>query len=91
MSQDDALHELDRRECVRLLAKVPVGRVVYARQALPAVLPVNFRLDTDSSVLLRTTSDLVRVTDGAVVAFEAARRSQCVRPVPVSVRMSVSM
>jgi nitroimidazol reductase NimA-like FMN-containing flavoprotein (pyridoxamine 5'-phosphate oxidase superfamily) len=67
------LHELDRQECVRLLAKVPVGRVVYTRQALPAVLPVNFCLDTDSSVLLRTSSDsdLVRAIDGAVVAFEA--------------------
>ncbi|MER5400621.1 pyridoxamine 5'-phosphate oxidase family protein [Streptomyces sp. NPDC002599] len=73
MSQDDALRELDRQECVRLLAEVPVGRVVYTRQALPAVLPVNFCLDTDSSVLLRTSSDsdLVRAIDGAVVAFEA--------------------
>ncbi|MER5468247.1 pyridoxamine 5'-phosphate oxidase family protein [Streptomyces sp. NPDC002935] len=73
MSQDDALHELDRQECLRLLAKVPVGRVVYTRQALPAVLPVNFRLDTDASVLLRTSSDsdLVRAIDGVVVAFEA--------------------
>ncbi|WP_328557642.1 MULTISPECIES: pyridoxamine 5'-phosphate oxidase family protein [unclassified Streptomyces] len=73
MSQDDALHELDRRECLRLLAKVPVGRVVYTRQALPAVLPVNFCLDTDNSVLLCTSSDsdLVRAIDGVVVAFEA--------------------
>ncbi|MFJ6835576.1 pyridoxamine 5'-phosphate oxidase family protein [Streptomyces sp. NPDC091209] len=73
MSQDDVFHELDRQECLRLLAKVPVGRVVYTRQALPAVLPVNFCLDTDSSVLLRTSSDsdLVRAIDGVVVAFEA--------------------
>ncbi|MCT9009497.1 pyridoxamine 5'-phosphate oxidase family protein [Streptomyces sp. NPDC054766] len=73
MSQDDTFHELDRQECMRLLAKVPVGRVVYTRQALPAVLPVNFCLDTDNSVLLRTSSgsDLVRAIDGVVVAFEA--------------------
>jgi len=47
--------------------------VVYTRQALPAVLPVNFCLDTDDSVLLRTSSDseLVRAIDGVVVAFEA--------------------
>lgn len=47
--------------------------MVYTRQALPAVLPVNFRLDTDDSVLLRTSSDseLVRAIDGVVVAFEA--------------------
>ncbi|MFB7243836.1 pyridoxamine 5'-phosphate oxidase [Streptomyces populi] len=73
MSQEDRFHELDRQECLRLLAKVPVGRVVYTRQALPAVLPVNFCLDTDDSVLLRTSSgsELVRAIDGVVVAFEA--------------------
>ncbi|MEV6016998.1 MULTISPECIES: pyridoxamine 5'-phosphate oxidase family protein [unclassified Streptomyces] len=73
MSQEDTIHRLDRQECLRLLAKVPVGRVVYTRQALPAVLPVNFRLDTDDSVVLRTSSDseLVRAIDGVVVAFEA--------------------
>ncbi|MET8953351.1 pyridoxamine 5'-phosphate oxidase family protein [Streptomyces sp. NPDC004393] len=72
MFHNDGFRALDRQECLRLLAKVPVGRVVYTRQALPAVLPVNFSLDTDSSVLLRTpaNSDLVRAIDGAVVAFE---------------------
>lgn len=73
MFQNDAFRSLDRQECLRLLAKVPVGRVVYTRQALPAVLPINFSLDTDASVLLRTSSDsdLVRAIDGVVVAFEA--------------------
>ncbi|MFC4463930.1 pyridoxamine 5'-phosphate oxidase family protein [Streptomyces xiangluensis] len=73
MFQNDAFRALDRQESLRLLAKVPVGRVVYTRQALPAVLPINFSLDTDASVLLRTSpdSDLVRAIDGVVVAFEA--------------------
>ncbi|MFF3500512.1 pyridoxamine 5'-phosphate oxidase family protein [Streptomyces sp. NPDC003247] len=73
MFQNDAFGPLDRQECLRLLAEVPVGRVVYTRQALPAVLPVNFSLDTDASVLLSTSpgSDLVRAVDGVVVAFEA--------------------
>ncbi|MFI0503809.1 pyridoxamine 5'-phosphate oxidase family protein [Streptomyces albogriseolus] len=73
MSQNDAFRAIDRQDCLRLLAKVPVGRVVYTRHALPAVLPINFSLDTDSSVLLRTSpdSDLVRAIDGVVVAFEA--------------------
>ncbi|MEU6526233.1 pyridoxamine 5'-phosphate oxidase family protein [Streptomyces sp. NPDC046924] len=73
MFQSDGFRALDRQECLRLLAKVPVGRVVYTRHALPAVLPVNFSLDTDSSVLLCTSrdSDLVRAIDGVVVAFEA--------------------
>ncbi|MGW2522591.1 pyridoxamine 5'-phosphate oxidase family protein [Streptomyces sp. NPDC001617] len=73
MLEHDAFRTLDRQECLRLLAKVPVGRVVYTRQALPAVLPVNFSLDEDASVLLFTSagSDLVRAVDGVVVAFEA--------------------
>ncbi|MFE1754661.1 pyridoxamine 5'-phosphate oxidase family protein [Streptomyces anandii] len=73
MLKNDGFRSMDRQECLRLLAKVPVGRVVYTRHALPAVLPVNFSLDTDSSVLLRTSagSDLVRAVDGVVVAFEA--------------------
>ncbi|WP_327318802.1 pyridoxamine 5'-phosphate oxidase family protein [Streptomyces sp. NBC_01235] len=73
MFKNDAFRGLERQESLRLLAKVPVGRVVYTRQALPAVLPINFCLDTDDSVLLRTSrdSDLVRAIDGVVVAFEA--------------------
>ncbi|WP_282702302.1 pyridoxamine 5'-phosphate oxidase family protein [Streptomyces sp. CC219B] len=73
MSWDDDFRALGRRECLSLLGKVPVGRVVYTRQALPAVLPVNFSLDADASVVLRTArdSDLVRAVDGVVVAFEA--------------------
>ncbi len=73
MYRNDGFRELGRQECLRLLAKVPVGRVVHTRQALPAVLPVNFCLDEDGAVLLRTaaTSELVRAIDGTVVAFEA--------------------
>jgi nitroimidazol reductase NimA-like FMN-containing flavoprotein (pyridoxamine 5'-phosphate oxidase superfamily) len=73
MVHNDGFRALDRQECLRLLAEVPVGRVVYTRKALPAVLPVNFCLDTDFSVLLRTSSgsDLVHAVDGVVVAFEA--------------------
>ncbi|MGY0071394.1 pyridoxamine 5'-phosphate oxidase family protein [Streptomyces sp. QTS137] len=73
MFPSDGFRALDRQECLRLLAGVPVGRVVYTRQALPAVLPINFSLDTDGSVLLCTSrdSDLVRAIDGVVVAFEA--------------------
>jgi nitroimidazol reductase NimA-like FMN-containing flavoprotein (pyridoxamine 5'-phosphate oxidase superfamily) len=81
MPHNNGSQALDRQECLRLLAKAPVGRIVYTRQALPAVLPVNFSLDpslglspdTDSCVLLRTSadSDLARSVDGVVVAFEA--------------------
>ncbi|MFI7497977.1 pyridoxamine 5'-phosphate oxidase family protein [Streptomyces sp. NPDC049687] len=73
MDANDGFRELDRQECLRLLAEVPVGRIVYTRWALPAVLPVNFVLDRDGAVLVRTSasSDLVSAVDGAVVAFEA--------------------
>ena len=73
MYPNDGFRELGRSECLRLLATVPVGRVVHTRQALPAVVPVNFRLDGDGAVLLRTSaaSELASAVDGAVVAFEA--------------------
>ncbi|MFB6960152.1 pyridoxamine 5'-phosphate oxidase family protein [Streptomyces sp. NPDC056309] len=73
MSDNDGFRSMDRQECLSLMAEVPVGRVVYTRQALPAVLPVNFALAADASVLLRTSagSGLVRAVDGVVVAFEA--------------------
>ncbi|UCM91538.1 pyridoxamine 5'-phosphate oxidase family protein [Streptomyces marincola] len=73
MAHNDGFRPIDRQECLRLLAGVPVGRIVYTRQALPAVLPVNFALDTDTSILLRTAtgSDLARAVGGVVVAFEA--------------------
>ncbi|MCI3241843.1 MULTISPECIES: pyridoxamine 5'-phosphate oxidase family protein [Streptomyces] len=73
MYPNDGFRELDRQECLRLLAKVPVGRIVHTRQALPAVLPVNFSLEEDGAVVLRTAaaSELVRAVDGVVVAFEA--------------------
>ena len=73
MYPTDGFRELERHECLRLMAKVPVGRIVYTRRALPAVLPVNFGLDSDGAVLLRTSavSELVRAIDGVVVAFEA--------------------
>lgn len=73
MYPNDGFRELDRQECLRLLAGAAVGRIVHTRQALPAVLPVNFALDDDGTVLMRTSaaSELVRAIDGSVVAFEA--------------------
>ncbi|MER7895633.1 pyridoxamine 5'-phosphate oxidase family protein [Streptomyces sp. NPDC096046] len=73
MYSDDGFRELNRQECLRLLAEAPVGRVVFTRQALPAVLPVDFRLADDGAVLLcaSVTSELASAIAGAVVAFEA--------------------
>jgi len=73
MDPNDGYRELGRQECLRLMAKASIGRIVYTRRALPAVLPINFTLDGDGTVLLRTSaaSELVRAIDDAVVAFEA--------------------
>ena len=66
------LEHLSRDQCMRLVGSVPVGRIVYTRQALPAVELVNFTLD-DSDIIIRTDSGgkLAAATRGAVVAFEA--------------------
>jgi len=66
------LEVLDQRECLRLLASVPVGRVAFTDRALPAIQPVNFVLD-GSDVILRTGvgSKLGLAIRRAVVAFEA--------------------
>ncbi|MFF9164285.1 pyridoxamine 5'-phosphate oxidase family protein [Streptomyces longwoodensis] len=73
MYPNDGFRELGRQECLRLLVTAPVGRIVYTRQALPVITPVNFGLDADGAVLLRTStaSELAHALDGAVVAFEA--------------------
>lgn len=72
MSSKDGIRELGRQECLDRLRQAPIGRVVHTQNALPAVLPVNFSLDAQFAVLLRTSpeSELVRSIDGVVVAFE---------------------
>jgi uncharacterized protein len=66
------LQQLSRDECIHLMGSVPVGRIVYTRQALPAVELVNFALD-GGDVIIRTDAGgkLAAATRGAVVAFEA--------------------
>jgi uncharacterized protein len=66
------LEELSRAECLRLLASVPIGRISYTRQALPAVEPVNFALH-DGAIVIRTDAGgkLAAATRRAVVAFQA--------------------
>lgn len=61
-----------RAECPRLLASVPVGRLIFTVNALPTVRPMNFVL-VDGLIVLRTTaqSTTTRKIDHAIVAFEA--------------------
>jgi uncharacterized protein len=66
-----ALEHLSRDECMRLAGQVSLGRIVYTRQAPPAVELVNFALH-NGDIIIRTDSGgkLAAATRGAVVAFE---------------------
>jgi len=64
--------DLPRGECLRLMSTVGVGRVIYTRQALPAVDLVNFTLDDGGDVVITTVrDDLALAVRDSVVAFEA--------------------
>ncbi|WP_067822720.1 pyridoxamine 5'-phosphate oxidase family protein [Nocardia inohanensis] len=68
--------DLSRSEALRLLAGVPFGRVVFTRDALPAIRPVNHLVDDGEIIIVRTrlTSRLtsaVRAETHVVVAYEA--------------------
>jgi nitroimidazol reductase NimA-like FMN-containing flavoprotein (pyridoxamine 5'-phosphate oxidase superfamily) len=66
------LEILDSAECRRLLGSVPVGRIVYTDQAMPAIQPVNFVVHEGAVVIrVRDGSTLAAATRNAVVAFEA--------------------
>ncbi len=59
-------------ESLRLLATVPVGRLIFTVNAVPAVRPMNFAV-VDGVILLRTAagSTVARRVEDAIVAFEA--------------------
>ncbi|MET7380663.1 pyridoxamine 5'-phosphate oxidase family protein [Streptomyces sp. NPDC005526] len=65
--------ELGREEALRLLASVPLGRVGFTQQALPAIRPVN-HLVHDGEVVIRTHTGsalLKHSLTAEVVAYEA--------------------
>ena len=71
-SDGSALSQLTRGDCLRLLATAPIGRIIYTRQALPAVELVNFALES-GDIIIRTdrSGKLAAATREAIVAFEA--------------------
>jgi uncharacterized protein len=71
-SNGSSPQHLSQGECLRLMASVPVGRIIYTRQALPAVELVNFALD-HGDIIVRTghSGTLAAATRGTVVAFQA--------------------
>ncbi|MEU7632622.1 pyridoxamine 5'-phosphate oxidase family protein [Nocardia sp. NPDC049220] len=46
--------ELDRSEAMRLLASAPFGRIVFTRDALPAIRPVTHLVDDRGFIITRT-------------------------------------
>jgi hypothetical protein len=71
-SEVGELTRLDRGESLRLLASVPVGRLIFTVNALPTVRLMNFAL-VDSLIVIRTADDstVARKVHDSVVAFEA--------------------
>jgi hypothetical protein len=65
------LLELSEAKSLSLLDSVPFGRVVFSRDALPAIRPVNHIVD-DGSIIVRThLGAAVLSAIGMVVAYEA--------------------
>ncbi|HVX43841.1 MAG TPA: pyridoxamine 5'-phosphate oxidase family protein [Mycobacteriales bacterium] len=71
MTGKPQLDVIDREHCMRLLARHPLGRILYTNGALPAIQPVNYALD-GNSIVVRTESEskLAAAGRGQVVAFE---------------------
>jgi len=63
---------LSRQQCLARLSSRGVGRVGVSMDALPVILPVQFRV-VDDSILFATTRNtrLDTATTGAVIAFQA--------------------
>ncbi|MDH6197617.1 nitroimidazol reductase NimA-like FMN-containing flavoprotein (pyridoxamine 5'-phosphate oxidase superfamily) [Mycobacterium frederiksbergense] len=72
MPKGSELDVLTRRQCLDLLERVRVGRLVFTEEALPAVQPVNFRVWRDD-VVIRVAGGpkLTAATENQVVAFQA--------------------
>lgn len=69
--------QLDRSEALRLLGTVSLGRIVFTRQALPAIRPVNHVVEGED-VIVRLDEGASRAalvaipgTPGIVLAYEA--------------------
>lgn len=70
----NGLMVLPRGQCLRLLRRARVGRVVVNVDGVPAAFPVNFAL-LDDDIVFRTApgTKLSAALEGAVVGFEVDR------------------
>ena len=71
LEEPHGMLELSEVESMRLLGSVPFGRVVFSRDALPAVRLVNHVVDRDSIIIRTHLGAAVLSAVGMVVAYEA--------------------
>ena len=73
MTDERTLLELSRADGLRLIASVPVGRLVFTQHALPAIRPVNHIVEDDMLVIGLTAGSSIAASarGGIVVAYEA--------------------
>ncbi len=65
------LEVLSAGDCLVLLARTQIGRVGFVVNGRPHVLPVNFEVDRDATVVFRTTAaSSLTAIDGEPVTFE---------------------
>jgi nitroimidazol reductase NimA-like FMN-containing flavoprotein (pyridoxamine 5'-phosphate oxidase superfamily) len=65
------LEVLEREQCLELLRKAPVGRLIFTEHALPAVQPVDFRWwRGDVVIRIAEPAVLAAASGNRVVAFE---------------------
>jgi hypothetical protein len=71
MDANRSLAELTGPAALKLLASVPLGRIVFTRQALPAIRPVSHVLDGADIVIRSHHSAIISAErSGVVVAYE---------------------
>jgi nitroimidazol reductase NimA-like FMN-containing flavoprotein (pyridoxamine 5'-phosphate oxidase superfamily) len=68
------LQQLSRSKALALLGSVPMGRLVFTDQALPAIRPVNHLVEGETIIVRATSGAAITAAarrDGTVVAYEA--------------------
>jgi hypothetical protein len=74
MTDERSLLELSRADGWQLLAGVPVGRLVFTHQALPAVRLVNHLVDGDKIVIGLTPGSAIATSAGTGGTVVSGRR-----------------
>lgn len=73
MDEHRWLQPLSRTKALSLLGSVPIGRLVFTHQALPAIRPVNHIVEGESVIVRATAGAAITSASqrGTVVAYEA--------------------